>query len=145
MAIPNIFISHRWAYSVDYTSLTSKLKSYCLKYYDYSVPEIDPFDLKKQKEIKEALKEQIRQCNYFIVFANMAMNNSEWVEYEIEVATYYNKPILSIKPHGYSGNVPKFIQTADTEEGPVGFNTPSIIKKICTKLEYPIPKELQNG
>ena len=71
MAIPNIFISHRWAYSVDYTSLTSKLKSYCLKYYDYSVPEIDPFDLKKKKEIKEALKEQIRQCNYFIVFANI--------------------------------------------------------------------------
>lgn len=142
MAIPNIFISHRWAYSVNYTSLTSKLKSYGLKYYDYSVPEIDPFDLKKKKEIKEALKEQIRQCNYFIVFANMAMNNSEWVKYEIEVATGYNKPILSIKPHGYNGNVPEFIQTADTEDGPVGFSTPSIIKRICTKLEHPIPEEL---
>ena len=51
---------------------------------------------------------------------------------EIKIATYYNKPILSIIPHGYKGNVPKFIQIADTEGGPVGFNTPSIIKYIGT-------------
>ena len=140
MATPNIFISHRWAYSDDYSNLTDKLKSYGLTYYDYSVPEHDPLDADKKNEIKTALKEQIRQCNYFIIFANMAMNNSEWTEYEAQVAKDYGKPILSVKPHGYTGNIPKFIQDADTEGGSVGFNTPAIIRKICTKLGHPIPE-----
>lgn len=139
MATPNIFISHRWAYSDDYSNLTDKLKSYGLTYYDYSVPEHDPLDVDKKNEIKTALKEQIRQCNYFIIFARMG-TSSEWTEYEVEVAKDYGKPILSVKPYGYTGNIPNFIQDADTEGGPVGFNTPAIIRKICAKLAHPIPE-----
>ncbi len=142
MAKPNIFISHRWASSEDYNNLTTKLKEYGLDFLDYSVPENDPLDETKKNEIKKALKEQIRQCNYFLVFANMAMNNSEWVKFEIDVASNcFKKPILSIKPFGYSGNIPNFIQIADTEGGAVGFSTPAIIRKICTKLDHPIPEE----
>lgn len=142
MTTPNVFISHRWAYKEDFDSLIEKFKKYGFKYSDYSVPENDPLDVETKKKIKAALKEQVRQCNYFIVFANSAMNNSEWVKFEVEVATEYGKPILSVRPYKYQGNIPKFIQDADTEGGPVGFSTPAIIRKICAKLNHPIPAGL---
>lgn len=134
MAKPNIFISHRWAYKDDYNSLVKKFKENEFEYLDYSVPEHDPLDVKRIAEIKNALKEQVRQCNYFIVFANMSIMNSRWCKYEVEVAIEYKKPILSVIPFGYKGNIPVFIQNADTEGGPVGFNTPAIIRKIEGKL-----------
>lgn len=134
MAKPKVFISHRWAYKGDYDSLVNKFRDNDFAYLDYSVPEHDPLDVMRVSLIKLALREQIRQCNYFIVFANMAMYNSKWCKYEVEAATELNKPILSVKPFGYTGNVPEYIQTADTEGGPVGFNTLSIIKRIKERL-----------
>lgn len=139
MTTPNIFISHRWAYADDYDNLVSKFKTYGFSYLDYSVPQCDPLDVNRTNQIKFALREQIRQCNYFIIFANMALINSFWCKYEIEVAKAYGKPILSVRPHGYGGNIPLFIQEADSEGGPAGFNTPAIIRKICSKLNHPIP------
>jgi MTH538 TIR-like domain (DUF1863) len=139
MATPNIFISHRWSDADDYNKLISKFDQYGFKHLDYSVPQHDPLEANRVKKIKEGLREQIRQCNYFLIFANMAMANSYWCKYEVEVATEYDKPILSVKPHGYTGNVPLFIQNADTEGGPVGFNTPAIIRKICSRLNHPVP------
>ncbi|AYH47568.1 hypothetical protein B6N31_07655 [Dickeya fangzhongdai] len=139
MAKPNIFISHRWDYESDYNKLVEKFDEYGLEYSDYSVPQYDPLDETKKNKIKQALKEQIRQCNYFLIFARLATGNSEWCEYEIEVAKEYNKPILSVKPYGYTGGIPRFIQDADNQNGPVGFNTPAIIKKICNKLDYQCP------
>lgn len=139
MATPNILISHRWNYGHDYYNLVSKFDQYGFNYLNYSVPEHDPFDVSRVNQIEAALQEQIRQCNYFIIFANMAIGNSPWVKYEVEVATGYKKPILSVRPYGYNGNVPLFIQQADTEGGDVGFNTPAIIRKICAKLNHPLP------
>lgn len=139
MAKPNIFISHRWDYNDDYYKLIKKFDAYGFAHLDYSVPQHDPLDANRVNKIKAALKEQVRQCNYFIVFSNMAMNNSDWCKYEVAVATEYGKPILSVRPHDYDGNIPQFISNADTEGGPVGFNTPAIIRKICSKLNHPVP------
>lgn len=136
MAKPNVFISHRWEYKENYDKLIEKFDENKFDYLDYSVPQHDPLDANKVNAIKKALKEQVRQCNYFIIFSNMAMANSDWCKYEVEVALEYNKPILSVKPYGYTGNIPVYIQNADTEGGPVGFNTPAIIKKIKEKLNY---------
>ena len=139
MAKPNIFISHRWLYNYDYYNLVDKFDQYGFFHLDYSIPQHDPLDAVTTNKIGAALREQIRQSNYFIIFANMAIGNSYWCNFEVQVASNYQKPILSIRPHGYTGKIPLFIQNADTEGGPVGFNTPSIIRKICTKLNYPLP------
>lgn len=136
MAKPNVFISHRWEYKENYDKLIEKFDENKFDYLDYSVPQHDPLDVDKVNAIKKALKEQVRQCNYFIIFSNMAMANSDWCKYEVEVAKEFKKPILSVKPFGYTGNIPVYIQGADTEGGPVGFNTPAIIKKIKEKLNY---------
>ncbi len=98
---------------------------------DYSVPIHDSFDLVNEKQIATALKEQVRQCNFFIVFARMATVNSEWVQKEVEYALEFQKHILGVKPWNYQGNIPLFIQNACNSNGQiVGFNAPSIIKKI---------------
>lgn len=123
----------------DFVNLTTKFRQYGFSFSDYSVPKTDPFDLVKITAIKAALKEQIRQCNYFIIFANMAQANSDWCKFEISVATEYAKPILSVKPFGYAGNIPLFIQYADNQGGAVGFHTPAIIRKICSTLSHPLP------
>mgnify|MGYP000633197371 CR=1 FL=1 len=139
MATPNIFISHRWAYADDYSKLVSKFERYGFYHLDYSVPEHDPLDVNRVNQIKVGLREQIRQCNYLLIFSNMAQENSRWCKYEIEVATEYKKPILSVRPYGYEGNEPLFIQEADTEGGSVGFHAPAIIRKICDRLNHHLP------
>ncbi len=135
MKTPNIFISHQWRYDTEYHSLKSKLDALGWKHLDYSVPEHDPFDLDKTKQIEAALKEQVRQCNFFIVFARMAAVNSYWVQKEVEFALLYGKYILGVRPWNYQGNIPSFIQNACESNGQiVGFNVPSIIKIIENQL-----------
>jgi hypothetical protein len=106
MTKPNIFISHRWDYNSSYISLISKLNEYGLPHLNYSIPNNEPLDLYKTNQIKQALSEQIRQSNYFLIFANMAMVNSYWCKHEIDVARSYGKPILSVKPYNYTGHIP---------------------------------------
>lgn len=138
MPKPNIFISHRWDYQRDYLSLVDKLNKYGLSHLNYSVPEHNPLDAYRKNQIKAALKEQVRQCNYFIIFARMA-TYSDWCQYEVQAAQEYGKPILAVKPFGYVGGTPGFIQLADNQAGPVGFNVPPIIRKICAQLQWPVP------
>lgn len=95
---------------------------------DYSVPSYNAFDIEGKKRIAAALKEQVRQCNFFIVFARMAAVNAEWVQKEVEFAVEYGKYILGVKPRGYGGNTPQFIRDACYDI--VGFNTPAIIRRI---------------
>ncbi len=141
MPKPNIFISHRWAYRDDYHSLIDKFDEYGFSHLDYSVPSHDPLDSKRVKEIEDALRAQVAQCNYFIITARMA-SDSRWCRFEVAAAQSFAKPILSFRPWGYTGNVPAFITEADNEGGPVGFNTPPIIRKICAKLNWPVPAGL---
>lgn len=138
MPKPNIFISHRWDYNNSYHSLVEKLDKYGLVHLNYSVPQHNPLDVNRKKQIKAALKEQVRQCNYFIIIAQMA-SYSEWCQYEVQAAVEYNKPILAVKPFNYTGNVPTFISNADNQSGPVGFNVPPIIRKICAQLQWQVP------
>lgn len=133
MKIPNIFISHQWRYSSEYYTLIQKFNNLGWKHVDYSVPIHDSFDLTRKKQITEALREQVRQCNFFIVIARMASGNSEWVQKEIEFAVNWYKPILGVKPLGYTGNIPAII--LDNVTFPIaGFNTPSIIRTIENTL-----------
>lgn len=125
---PNIFVSHRWKYSDDYNSLIKKFKEKEFEFIDYSVPKHDAFDKIKVKELEDALSEQVRQCNIFIIFANLGTLNSEWVEKELAAAVKWKKPIIAVKPLGYTGNVPKVVQDSATVF--TGFNSSSIIRKI---------------
>jgi hypothetical protein len=142
MPLPNVFISHRWDSRSDYYSLVEKFELYGLKHADYSVPKHDPLDVATRRRIAAALTEQVRQCNYFIIFANRAIANSDWCMYELAVAKEYKKPILGVVPYDYQGGTPPEVMLADNQGGPVGFHGPAIIRRVCESLTWPVPRGL---
>jgi len=142
MPKPNVFVSHRWDYNAEYYSLVEKFDLYGLDHLDYSVPRHDPADANSVRAIARTLTEQVRQCNYFIIFANRAVVNSRWCMHELQEAENFGKPILSINPYGYAGGTPPEILAADNQGGPVGLHGPSIIRRICITLNWPIPRGL---
>lgn len=135
MPKPNVFICHRWDYNEDYYKLTEKFDEYGFSYLNYSVPEHDPLPWVGPSGTRAQLAEQVRQCNYFIVFARKA-TDTEWCKHEVETAVAYGKYILGVHPRGYLGGIPKFIQDADNQQGPISFHTPAIIDRIRTALNW---------
>lgn len=139
MPKPNIFISHRWDYNTEYYSLVAKFDQYGFYHLDYSVPQHNPADVNTVNAIARTLTEQVRQCNYFIIFANRAIANSRWCLHELNAAKGFSKPILSVNPYGYAGGTPPEIAQADNQGGPSGLHAPAIIRKICATLQWPVP------
>lgn len=135
MPKPNVFICHRWKHNEDYYKLVDKLRDYGFPIVNYSVPQHDPLDWVGIRRTKAQLAEQVRQCNYFIVFARRAID-TEWCQHEVETAVSYGKNILGVYPRGYAGGIPKFIYDADNQGGPIVFHTPAIINRICAALDW---------
>ena len=126
--IYDLFISHAWDHKEDYYTLSDKLNNYPYFYWrDYSVPFHDPINSVNAQTIKAKIKEKIRQCSVFIVFAAMYSIYSDWIEWEIKVAQEYGKPILAIKPWGQT-KIPVFIQ--ENANKIVGWNIDSIVSEI---------------
>jgi hypothetical protein len=134
MRAPNIFISHRWAYNEDYYDLVKALKYKDWHFYDYSVPQHNPLDVDKIRKIEAQLKEQVRQCNFFIVSARMASEHSRWIKKEVQYAEEYGKYILAVTPVGYQGNIPVFIQDAAYDVLQIN-QAAAIIRRIENHLE----------
>lgn len=94
-----IFISHSWKEKESYSKIITLLKDSNLQIQDYSVPQHDSFDLKKVKEIKDALENKIKLSSHFIMLGTMHLKYSQYIEHELDVAQQYNKPILVVIPN----------------------------------------------
>ena len=124
----DVFISHAWTYNSDYYRLVEMLdKAPNFKWRNYSVPEHDPLKPKSKKDLKEALKRQMRPANIIIILAGMYATHSDWIEFEIDYAEELNKPMIGVKPWGQQ-RIPKVVQDAVKEM--VGWNTSSIVRAI---------------
>ena len=82
---------------------------------------------KSKKDLKEALKRQIRPANIIIILAGMYATHSDWIEFEIDYAEELKKPMIGVKPRGQQ-RIPKVVQDAVKEM--VGWNTSSIVRAI---------------
>ena len=124
----DLFISHAWTYDDDYYRLVQFLKdANWFKYRNYSVPQHDPLDANNASRLMAALDRQIRPVNIVLIISGMYVNYRDWIQYEIELAQAYGKPIVGIRPWG-SQRVPVAVQSAATEL--VGWNTSSIVDAI---------------
>ena len=124
----DLFISHAWTYDDDYYRLLQFLQdANWFKYRNYSVPQHDPLDAKDASRLMAALDRQIRPVNIVLIISGMYVNYRDWIQYEIELAQAYGKPIVGIRPWG-SQRVPVAVQSAATEM--VGWNTSSIVGAI---------------
>lgn len=125
----HLFISHSWAYGVNYDNLIKKLKerSY-FEFWDYSVPKDDPIHTSgTNKELKEAIERKIKPCGVIILLAGVYSTYSKWINTEINIAQDYRKPILAIEPWGSEKTSTVVKDAADKI---VKWNTESIVSAI---------------
>ena len=128
-----IFVSHAWKYGGDYDRLIGLLdKTPYFSYYNYSAPKEKPLNLPKttrdlSKEIAEQLENKIKNSQCVLVISGMYYNNNEWMQFEINTAIKYNKPIISIIPWGNSYTPTELSNISDIQ---VGWNSLSVVNAI---------------
>ena len=124
----HILISHSWDYSEHYETICEWLdKAKYFKWSNYSVPLSNPIDVHSKKELKEKLKDRISKCSCIIVLTGMYVDYSEWIDYEMEVAQAYEKPIIGVKPWGQERIPSKITELADII---VGWNSESVVNAV---------------
>lgn len=130
----DLFISHAWRYGDEYNRLTNMLDSatnFC--YRNYSAPEYKPLvnldstDVQSKRDIEEAIKRKIKPVNAVLIISGMYYNYREWMQYELNVAKEYNKPIIAVKPYRSLFTPKEIIDNCNTL---VGWNTNSIVQAI---------------
>ena len=100
--IHNLFISHSWSYSNNYTCLTNLLdKASGFKYKNYSVPKDDPIhDASNDAELEKAIENQIVMASAVIILAGVYSTYSKWINKEIAIAKRLQKRIIAVEPWG---------------------------------------------
>lgn len=125
----NLFISHSWKYSNQYDNLVNLLnKKEGFVYKNYSVPKDDPIhNAESAKELKEAIKAQMRPASCVLILAGVYASYSKWINIEIELAKKLGKNIIAIELFGSERTSQKVKNNADSI---VKWNTDSIINAI---------------
>ena len=128
----NLFISHSWAYSDAYEGLIKLLvRDPNFSYKNYSVPKNDPIhNAGTDKELYEAIKEQISHASVVVILAGVYSSYSKWIDKEIQIAqTEFSTPkkILAIEPWGAERTSAVVKKAANKI---VGWNSSSIINAI---------------
>lgn len=102
MSHHNLFLSHSWKYNEAYGNLVALLNKQIgenFSYSNYSVPKDDPIhNAKNDKELREAIKNQMAKCSNIIILAGVYATYSKWINIEIELAKEMNKKIIAVQP-----------------------------------------------
>lgn len=125
-----LFISHSWKYDEDYRRIIDFLnKANYFRYSNFSRPFDKPLDCFRHtdNELTQRLEQQIAPTQVVLVVSGMYVAYSKWIQKEIDIARYYNKPIIGIKPWG-NINTPMAVSSVANEI--VGWQTDSIIEAI---------------
>ena len=128
----DLFLSHAWNHNDDYYRLEEMLYSTPnFNWRNYSVPEHDPLINPNTSigrgRLESLLYNQVRPVNSLLILGGMYVAFSDWILKEIEIAQYYNKPIIGIYPWGQQ-RMPVAIQNAASIL--VGWNTDSIVSAV---------------
>lgn len=110
----HLLISHSWSYSGHYDTISTWLnESPYFSWSDYSVCCDNPLDTKTDSELKQRLTNKISNCSAIIVISGMYSSYSKWIDYEINEAIRFGKPIIGVRPWG-AERVPLKIQNCAT-------------------------------
>ena len=124
----HIFISHAWDYNIQYETIKGWLnKTPYFLWTDYSVPISKPLDTRTDAELRKKLRERIAASSCVIILAGMYAAYSKWIDYEINMAVEYKKPIIAVKPWGQE-RIPVKIQNNATEM--IGWNSDSVVHTV---------------
>lgn len=124
----HILISHSWSYNNHYETVADWLHSTSyFKFSDYSVCCNNPLDTKTDAELKQALTNRISACSCIVVVSGMYASYSRWIDYEIDEAIRFGKPIIGLRPWGQERVPSKILNNATVM---VGWNRDSLISAI---------------
>lgn len=124
----HIFISHAWDYNNQYNTIQRWLNDATyFTWTDYSVPITKPLHVSGKNDLKQRLENRIAMSSCMIVISGMYATYSEWIDYEIDIAVKYKKPIIGIRPWNQQRVPIKIQQNATTL---VGWNSASVISAI---------------
>lgn len=104
----HIFISHAWAHSHHYETLSNWIFNSkwfvgqdSLKFLDFSVPKNDPIhNATNDLQLKRAIYSKIGRSHVIVIPSGMYATRRKWIQKEIEGAVQFGKPILAVNPHG---------------------------------------------
>lgn len=123
-----LFISHAWSYSDRYERAIRFLDdANNFSYSNFSVPETKAFEGLSNAELTEQMRKQIRPVQCVIIISGMYVNNSAWIQFEMDFAKELGKPILGIRRWGEKRTSQKVIDAADEM---VAWDSASIVAAI---------------
>lgn len=123
-----LFISHSWKYASQFESVESFLRVEGVDFYDHSVPKDDPVHTNgTDRELEAAIDAKIRGCSCVIVLAGVYATYSKWIQKELKIAKYYNKPIIAVRYWGAERVSDPVTQAATVI---VGWNSKSIANAV---------------
>jgi len=128
----HIFISHAWAHSHHYQTLSEwifnerwSVGQASLQFLDYSVPKHDPIhNAVNDLQLKRAIFDKIGRSHIIIIPSGMYAAKSKWIQKEIDGAKQYRKPILAVNPFGQERKAGIVLNNANLA---VGWNKKSVI------------------
>ena len=131
----HIFISHAWAYSDHYDTLSNwifkeswSVGQASLNFQDFSVPKNDPIhNANNDAQLKNAIYNKISRSHVIVIPSGMYANYSKWIKKEIEGSKAYSKPILAVNPFSQQRKSGVVLDNADKA---VGWNKKSVIDAI---------------
>lgn len=132
----DLFISHAWSYGVYYESLIRMLDhASFFRYRNYSAPQDKPLHnlngtgVQNKKQICAAIDRKIRPVNCVLVLSGMYAAHREWMQYEIDTARKFGKPIIGIMPYN---NERAPVAVSSVADIMVSWRTDSIVSAIRT-------------
>ena len=124
----HILISHSWAYDSHYRKVKEWLDGASnFTWTDYSVPFSNALDVNSTRELKQKIRNRISLCSCVIILSGMYVSDSDWINYEIDTAVEFGKPIIGVKPWGQE-RIPAKVQNNATIM--VGWNSSSIVSAV---------------
>lgn len=132
LKIYHIFISHSWKYSHHYDTVRKWIDDSNITVSDYSIPENKAFSQISKNKLKFELFQQIERASVVVIIAGGYVAYSEWLKFEIDIASQLHKPILAIKPFG-NDTWPTALQSCDNVSY-VNWNSNSFITALKRML-----------
>lgn len=131
----HVFISHAWAHSHHYKTLSSwifdetwTVGQASLNFHNYSVPKDDPIhNVPNTQALQDAIYNQVARSHIVVIPSGMYATHSKWIQKEIDAAKLYEKPILAVNPWGQERKAGVVLSNAN--EG-VGWNKKPVINAI---------------
>jgi len=129
----NLFISHCWSYDDEYIRLVNLLDRVPdFSWKNYSVSFDNPLAGGSGEKLADEIDGQIRLASAVVVISGIYVSHREWIQFEINLADQYNKPIVGIVPRG-NLNIPASIRRSAWDI--VNWSTKSIVDSIITVTE----------